>query len=160
MRKPSLGQFSRFVVLRAPGPERHEESEHRGDDARPIQHRSCRPATQRLAGRRRKQKARAIRHLMYIFSALPITACAMAMGRVCRRSAPCSASSALLERRSSRLADGLQVDVAGRDTLRIAARRTCVFAVSIIRPWPWSPVYEPPASGDRHHRQRSALQHG
>ena len=26
----------------------------------------------------------------------------------------------------------------------------------IIRPWPWSTVYEPPASGDRHHRQPSA----
>ena len=26
----------------------------------------------------------------------------------------------------------------------------------IIRSWPWSPVYEPPASGDRHHRQPSA----
>ena len=29
----------------------------------------------------------------------------------------------------------------------------------IIRPWPWSTVYEPPASADRHHRRRSALQH-
>ena len=29
----------------------------------------------------------------------------------------------------------------------------------IIRPWPWSTVYGPPASGDLHHRQRSALQH-
>ena len=61
--------------------------------------------------------------------------------------------------RSTRLADGLQVDVAGRDTLRIAARRAHNLRRRIIRPWPWSPVYEPPASGDRHHRQRSALQH-
>ena len=71
---------------------------------------------------------------MYIFSALRIAACATAMGRLCRRNAPCSASSALLARRSTRLADGLQVDVAGRDTLRIAARRTCIFAVASSDP--------------------------
>ena len=34
----------------------------------------------------------------YNYSALPIAACAMAMGRLCRRNAPCSASSALLAR--------------------------------------------------------------
>ena len=56
------------------------------------------------------------------------------MGRLCRRNAPCSAASALLARRSTRLADGLQVDVAGRDTLRIAARRTCIFAVASSDP--------------------------
>ena len=71
---------------------------------------------------------------IYIFSALPITACATAMGRLCRRNAPCSASSALLARRSTRLADGLQVDVAGRDTLRISARRACIFAAASSDP--------------------------
>ena len=98
-------------------------------------------------------------NLTYAFSALPNTACATAMGRLCRRNAPCSTSSALLARRSTRLADGLQVDVAGRGTLRISARRSVHLRRRIIRPWPWSTVYEPPASGDRHHRQRSALQH-
>ena len=63
MRKRSLGQFPRFVVLRAPGSERRTEPVHRALDARPIQQRSCRHVTQRLAGRRRKQKARAIRQL-------------------------------------------------------------------------------------------------
>ena len=69
-----------------------------------------------------------------IFCALPITACAMAMGRLCRRNASCSASSALLARRSTRLADGWQVDVAGRDTLRISARRACIFAAASSDP--------------------------
>ena len=73
-------------------------------------------------------------NLMYIYSALPIAACATATGRLRRRNAPRSASSALLARRSTRLADGLQVDVAGRDTLRIAARRTCIFAVASSDP--------------------------
>ena len=70
----------------------------------------------------------------YNYSALPIAACATATGRLCRRNAPCSASSALLARRSTRLADGLQLDVAGRDTLRIAARRTCIFAAASSDP--------------------------
>ena len=70
----------------------------------------------------------------YNYSALPITACATATGRLCRRNAPCSASSALLARRSTRLADGLQVDVAGRDTLRISARRACIFAAASSDP--------------------------
>ena len=95
----------------------------------------------------------------YNYSALPITACATATGRLRRRNAPCSASSALLARRSTRLADGLQVDVAGRDTLRISARRACIFAAASSDPGRGLPVYEPPASGDRHHRRRSALQH-
>ena len=60
------------------------------------------------------------------FSVLPITACATATGRLRRRSARCSASSALLARRSTALADGSQV--ARPDTLRSAARRACIFA--------------------------------
>ena len=88
-----------------------------------------------------------------------ITACATAMGRVCRRSAPCSASSALLVRRSSRLADGLRVDVAGRDNPSHRRAPSVHLRRHIIRPWPWSTVYGPPASGDLHHRRRSALQH-
>ena len=63
-----------------------------------------------------------------------ITACATAMGRLCRRNAPCSTSSALLARRSTRLADGLQVDVAGRGTLRISARGACIFAAASSDP--------------------------
>ena len=72
--------------------------------------------------------------LMYIFSALPIAACATATGRLRRRNAPRSASSALLARRSTRLADGLQVDVAGRGTLRISARGAYVFAAASSDP--------------------------
>jgi hypothetical protein len=52
---------------------------------------------------------------------LLITAWATATDRLRRRSPLCSASSALLPRRSTPLADGLQV--ARRDTLRIAASR-------------------------------------
>ena len=70
----------------------------------------------------------------YIYSALPITACATATGRLRRRSSQCSAASELLARRSTRLADGLQVDVAGRDTLRISARRACIFAAASSDP--------------------------
>ena len=40
----------------------------------------------------------------YNYSALPIAACATATGRLCRRNASCSASSALLARRSTPLA--------------------------------------------------------
>ena len=94
-----------------------------------------------------------------IFSALPITACATAMGRLCRRNAPCSASSALLARALDsarrRLAGGR--GWAGHPShLRAPSVH---LRCRIIRPWPWSAIYEPPASGDRHHRQRSALQH-
>ena len=69
------------------------------------------------------------------------TECATATGRLRRRSHRCSASSALLPRRSTALADGLQV--ARRDTLylvaimdwanrwvRSAARRACIFAAA------------------------------
>ena len=95
----------------------------------------------------------------YIFSALPITACATATGRLRRRIAPSSASSALLARALDsarrRLAGGR--GRAGHPSHRRAPN--VHLRCRIIRPWPWSPVYEPPASGDRHHRQRSALQH-
>ena len=94
-----------------------------------------------------------------IYSALPISACATATGRLRRRSAPCSASSALL----ARALDSARRPLAGGRGW--AGHPSHLRAPSvhlrcrIIRPWPWSPVYEPPASGDRRHRQRSALQH-
>ena len=92
----------------------------------------------------------------YNYSAFSIAACATATGRLCRRSAPCSASSALLARRSTRLANGLQVDVARRDPLRISARRACISPPHHQTLAVGYTVYEPPASGDRHHRQPPA----
>ena len=59
------------------------------------------------------QSPRAVARTCSTYFALRITACATAMGRLCRRNAPCSASSALQARRSTRLGDGSQVDVAG-----------------------------------------------
>ena len=112
----------------------------------------CRSTT-----RCRSPRAAARTCSIYIFSALPITACARATGRLRRRCHRCSASSALLARRSTRLADGLQVDVAGRDTLRISARRACIFAAASSDPGRGSPAYEPPAPGDRHHRKTRNL---
>ena len=89
---------------------------------------------------------------IYIFSALRIAACATAMGRLCRRNAPRSDSSALLARALDsarrRLADGR--GRAGHPSHRRAPN--VHLRCRIIRPWPWSPVYDPPASGDRHHR--------
>ena len=64
--------------------------------------------------------------------ALLITACATATDRLRRRSPRCSASSALLPHRSAALADGLQV--ARRDTLRIAASRACIFVAASSGP--------------------------
>ena len=95
----------------------------------------------------------------YIYSALPIAACATATGRLRRRSAQCSASSALLARALDsarrRLAGGR-----GRAGHPSHLRAPSVhLRCRIIRPWPWSAIYGPPASGDRHQRQRSALQH-
>ena len=59
---------------------------------------------------------------------------------------------------STRLADGLQAGGrAGHPSYRRAPN--VHLRCRIIRPWLWSTVYEPPASGDRHPRQRSALQH-
>ena len=63
------------------------------------------------------------------------TECATATDRLRRRSARCSACSALLLRRSTPLADGLQV--ARRDTLRSAAHRACIFAAASSGPG-WS----------------------
>ena len=62
------------------------------------------------------------------YRALLITACATTTDRLRRWSPRCSASVALLARRSTALADGSQV--ARRDTLRSAARRACIFAVA------------------------------
>ena len=66
------------------------------------------------------------------FSVLPTTECATATDRRRRRSPRCSASSALLPRRSTPLADSLQV--ARRDTLRSAASRACIFAAASSDP--------------------------
>ena len=84
-------------------------------------------------------------------AALLITACATATDRRLRRSPRCSASSALLPRRSTALTDGSQV--ARRDTLRSSARRACIFATASSAPGrslsmrsckalSWSPVNE------------------
>ena len=64
----------------------------------------------------------------WFFAALLITACATATDRLRRRSRRCSASSALRARRSTALADSLQV--ARRDTLRTAASPACIFATA------------------------------
>ena len=84
---------------------------------------------------------------------------ATAMGRLRRRNAPYSASSALLARALDsarrRLAGGR--GRAGHPSYLHAPNAH--LRRRIIRPWPWSTAYEPPASGDRHHRRRSALQH-
>ena len=57
------------------------------------------------------------------YRALLITACATATGRLRRRSPRCSASSALLPRRSTALADGLQVARAGTHFASSGAER-------------------------------------
>ena len=64
--------------------------------------------------------------------ALLITECATATDRRRRRSPQSSPSSALLPRRSTSLADGLQV--ARRDTLRSVASRPCIFAAASSGP--------------------------
>ena len=66
------------------------------------------------------------------YRALLITACATATDRLRLRSPRCSASSALLARNSTALADGSQV--AQRDTLRISASRACIFAAASSDP--------------------------
>ena len=70
----------------------------------------------------------------YNYSALPIAACATATGRLRRRSAQCSASSALLapalDSARRRLAGGR----GRRDTLRISARGAYVFAAASSDP--------------------------
>ena len=64
--------------------------------------------------------------LIWLSADLLTTECATATDRLRRQSPRCSASSALPPRRSTALADSLQV--ARRETLRSAARPACIFA--------------------------------
>ena len=103
-------------------------------------------------------------------TALPIAACATATGRLRRRSAQCSATSELLARRSTPLADAWQVAVARRDALRIAAHRACIFAAASSDPGRGLPpttlplpaigtiANDPLCFGDRH-AAAAGLQH-